>query len=83
MIFYEVVAWLADPAHWRGQDGVAVRIAEHLYYTAVAVLTASVVAVPVGLLAGVAWLVVPAGIRVSRNAAATDRRMKWASASPP
>jgi osmoprotectant transport system permease protein len=52
MIFSQVVAWLADPVHWRGPDGVAVRIAEHLYYTAVAVLIASAVAVPVGVLVG-------------------------------
>ncbi len=52
MIFSQVLAWLADPAHWRGPNGVGVRIAEHLYYTVVAVLLASAVAVPVGLLVG-------------------------------
>lgn len=52
MIFSQVLAWFADAAHWRGAGGVGVRIAEHLYYTAVTVLIASVVAVPLGLLVG-------------------------------
>jgi osmoprotectant transport system permease protein len=52
MILQQVLAWFADPAHWRGGDGVPVRVAEHLYYTVVAVLLASVIAVPVGLLVG-------------------------------
>jgi osmoprotectant transport system permease protein len=52
MIFSQVLAWFADPAHWRGPDGVGTRIVEHLYYTAVAVLIASAIAVPVGLLVG-------------------------------
>lgn len=52
MIFSQVLAWFADGAHWRGSDGVPVRIAEHLYYTAVTVLIASVIAVPLGLLVG-------------------------------
>lgn len=52
MIFSQVLAWFADAAHWRGAGGVGVRIAEHLYYTAVTVLIASVVAVPLGLFVG-------------------------------
>ncbi len=52
MIFSQVLAWFADPVHWRGPDGVPVRIAEHLYYTVVAVFIASVIAVPLGLLVG-------------------------------
>ncbi len=47
-----MLAWFADAAHWRGAGGVGVRIAEHLYYTAVTVLIASVVAVPLGLFVG-------------------------------
>ncbi len=52
MIFSQVLAWFADAAHWRGPGGVPVRIVEHLYYTAVTVLIASAIAVPVGLLVG-------------------------------
>ncbi len=52
MIFSQVLAWFADAAHWRGSDGVPVRIAEHLYYTVITVLIASAIAVPLGLLVG-------------------------------
>jgi osmoprotectant transport system permease protein len=52
MILSQVLAWLADPAHWQGPSGVPTRVAEHLYYTVVAVLIASVIAVPLGLLVG-------------------------------
>jgi osmoprotectant transport system permease protein len=52
VIFSQVLAWFAAPTHWRGPAGIPVRIAEHLYYTAVAVLIASAIAVPVGLLVG-------------------------------
>jgi osmoprotectant transport system permease protein len=52
VIFSQVLAWFADPTHWRGPGGVPVRVVEHLYYTVVAVLIASAIAVPVGLLIG-------------------------------
>jgi osmoprotectant transport system permease protein len=52
VIFSQVLAWFTDSAHWRGPAGIPVRVAEHMYYTAVAVLIASAIAVPVGLLVG-------------------------------
>lgn len=52
MIFSDVLAWFADPAHWRGAGGVPVRLSEHLYYTVVTVLVAAGIAVPLGLLVG-------------------------------
>lgn len=52
MILSQVLAWFADPAHWQGPDGVPTRIVEHLYYTAITVLIASAIAVPLGLLVG-------------------------------
>ncbi|MGQ0773662.1 MAG: ABC transporter permease [Pseudonocardiales bacterium] len=52
MIFSQVLAWLADSAHWRGPGGVPVRVAEHLYYTVVTVLVAAGIAVPLGLVVG-------------------------------
>lgn len=45
-------AWLTDPAHWSGPDGIGLRLAEHLGYTALAVVFAAVVAVPAGLAIG-------------------------------
>jgi osmoprotectant transport system permease protein len=52
VIFSEVARWLGDPAHWIGNGGLLERIAEHLRYTAVAVLGAAAVAVPLGLAVG-------------------------------
>jgi osmoprotectant transport system permease protein len=47
-----LLSWLLDPANWSGPGGVPVRVAEHLYYTLLAVLCAAVIAVPLGLLIG-------------------------------
>lgn len=44
--------YLADPEHWVGPSGVGVRIAEHLVYTFVTLLIASVLAIPLGLWIG-------------------------------
>lgn len=44
--------WLNDPLHWQGVDGVPYRTGEHLAISALAVLLAAVVAVPVGLWLG-------------------------------
>jgi osmoprotectant transport system permease protein len=47
-----IAAWLTDPAHWSGTAGIPVRLAEHLYYSALALLVAVVIALPVGVLIG-------------------------------
>lgn len=47
-----VIEWLSDPAHWQGEDGVTHRILQHLAYSAVSLLIAGVVAIPVGLAIG-------------------------------
>lgn len=47
-----VWAWLTDPAQWTGQDGVWVRIWEHLLYSGLALLVAAAVAIPLGLVIG-------------------------------
>jgi osmoprotectant transport system permease protein len=47
-----ILAWLTDPAHWTGSDGVLARTLEHLEYSAVALLIAALVAVPAGLVIG-------------------------------
>jgi osmoprotectant transport system permease protein len=43
--------WLFDPAHWAGPTGVPQRLVEHLGYTALTLLIALIVAVPLG-----AWI---------------------------
>lgn len=44
--------WLADPAHWQGDDGIPVRVAEHLAYSGVTLLLAAAIGVPLGLWVG-------------------------------
>jgi osmoprotectant transport system permease protein len=48
----EAIAWLADPAHWQGTDGIPIRLWEHLWISAASVLTAAAVALPVGAFIG-------------------------------
>jgi osmoprotectant transport system permease protein len=47
-----VPIWLNDPSNWTGPDGLVVRIREHLAYTALIVLVAALIALPIGLLIG-------------------------------
>lgn len=51
-LFLDAFAWLFDPASWQGPSSIAVRIGEHLFYTALAVLIGAAVAIPVGWLIG-------------------------------
>jgi osmoprotectant transport system permease protein len=48
----QVLAWLADPAHWRGSDGIPVRVGEHLELSFLAVAVAVLLALPIGLWSG-------------------------------
>lgn len=49
--FGEVAAWFADPVNWSGSDGVPARIVEHLILSAVPLILAVAVALPIG-----AWI---------------------------
>jgi osmoprotectant transport system permease protein len=44
-------SYLLDPAHWTGSQGIPTRLLEHVGYTALTLLIALVIAVPVG-----AWI---------------------------
>lgn len=48
----DAVAWLADGSHWTGADGVPHRLVEHLGYSALTVVIAAAIAVPLGLWIG-------------------------------
>jgi len=48
----QVAAWFTDPANWTGTTGVANRAIEHVVLSGVSILTAILVAVPVGLAIG-------------------------------
>lgn len=47
-----VAAWFADPVHWQGEDGIPVRLLEHLQLSGLAVGIAAALALPVGLYLG-------------------------------
>lgn len=47
-----VEQWFTDPAQWTGATGIPARLAEHVYYSALALLLATAIAVPLGLLTG-------------------------------
>jgi osmoprotectant transport system permease protein len=44
--------WLADPAHWAGDDGIWHRLVQHLVLTAVCLVVSCAVALPVALVLG-------------------------------
>jgi len=47
-----VAAWLSDPVHWSGPDGVPARLLEHLGYAVIAVVLGFLIAFPLGVLIG-------------------------------
>jgi len=46
------IAWLADPAHWAGPNGIPARLMEHAGLSAVSLLIALAIALPIGLWIG-------------------------------
>jgi len=47
-----VVAWLSDPVHWSGDDGIPIRVLEHVQLSGAAVAIAVCIAMPAGLYLG-------------------------------
>lgn len=56
------IGWLANPLNWQGPDGIPVRLWEHVALSAVSMVVAACVAMPLGLWIGhtgrFSWLVV-------------------------
>lgn len=50
--FAEAIRWLTDGAHWRGFDGIPVRVWEHVEISLVAVAIAAAISIPLGLYIG-------------------------------
>lgn len=48
----QTIAWLTDPAHWAGPNGVPTRMLEHLWISGAALALAIVIALPIGLAVG-------------------------------
>ena len=51
-LFVDALAWLFSPERLEGSGALAVRIGEHLFYTAISVLIAAIIAIPIGYLIG-------------------------------
>jgi osmoprotectant transport system permease protein len=45
-------AWLTDPAHWAGIDGIPTRLGEHLHLSFESVAIGALIALPVGVVLG-------------------------------
>jgi osmoprotectant transport system permease protein len=48
----ETVTWLTDSSQWSGPEGIPARLLEHIWYSALGVGIAALIALPVGLLIG-------------------------------
>lgn len=48
----ELIAWLADPAHWNGPGGIPAQTLLHLYYCVISVFCAALIAIPLGVYIG-------------------------------
>ena len=48
----QVVQWFLDPAHWQGDAGIVHRTYEHVLMSGLSVLTAAMIALPVGIAIG-------------------------------
>lgn len=51
-LFAQTWQWFTDPAHWSGADGIWTRSIEHLEYTALTLVVAAAIAIPLGLWIG-------------------------------
>jgi osmoprotectant transport system permease protein len=51
-IISQTVAWLTDPAHWTGPNGIPARLSEHIAISVVSLIIAVAIAIPVGLYIG-------------------------------
>lgn len=47
-----IIGWFADPAHWTGSGSIPVQVGYHLLYSAIALLVALAIGVPLGILIG-------------------------------
>jgi osmoprotectant transport system permease protein len=47
-----IAGWFTDPANWTGSDGIPTQIGYHLLYSAIALLVALAIGVPLGVVIG-------------------------------
>jgi osmoprotectant transport system permease protein len=51
-LFVDTAKWFIDPAHYRGSDAVQTRVFEHVELSALALIVAALIALPIGLYLG-------------------------------
>lgn len=51
-LLLEALAWLSDPEQYVGPNSIPLRLGEHLIYTAVSLLIAAIIGIPLGYLIG-------------------------------
>jgi osmoprotectant transport system permease protein len=51
-LFLEGIAWILDPANWTGPGSIPIRIGQHLAISAVVLVIAAVIALPLGGIVG-------------------------------
>jgi osmoprotectant transport system permease protein len=47
-----ILGWFTDPANWSGTGGIPAQVGYHLLYSAIALIVALVIAVPLGIIIG-------------------------------
>ena len=48
----DLVAWLSDPVHWSGVDGIPHRVLQHLGYSLISLALAALIGIPLGMYVG-------------------------------
>lgn len=48
----QIIDWLTDPAHWSGTEGIVHRLVQHLEYSAISLVIAALIALPLGMYIG-------------------------------
>src|SRR5262245_3423021 len=48
----DAIQWLFDPSHWSGYDGIPERVWEHVQLAVIALVIATLIAIPLGLIVG-------------------------------
>lgn len=51
-LFVDTAKWFVDPAHYQGSDAVQTRVFEHIELSALALIVAALIALPIGLYLG-------------------------------
>ena len=51
-IVSQTAAWLSDPIHWSGPNGIPVRLLEHVIISGISLVIALAIALPIGLYIG-------------------------------